>query len=1236
MADSDKNILITPATGTTSEPTIQYTGYDAVSITQRILDNGTVSFEGSVGQLFSITNSLTGTIFSVNDISGIPSIEVLDTGEIRLAQYSGNVGVGKSSPASKLDVNGTVTATAFSGPLTGDLTGNVYGTLYGASSGAADSTIWAISPTYSNYGIFYDEGSPDRMLWKWSGTTKLTLNMETGGLTVADNTDSTSTITGSIITSGGMGIAKKLYVGTNLFMGTSGTPKGVIDLGLGTAGRGIAWGGGGGANYTNIWSSYSGAALVLARGLRGTTATSDGYVSSHGAAAMARSAIRLDGSNGIQLFTDASSTVAEDTAITPTLRMSIDNGGTVSMTGTLAVTSTISASGLAGSLLSSATPTSIAYDASVGVSTIPSRQDHTHPISNFIKSADTRNTDSAPNALSAGVYADFKANATTSLNDGGTYHALISFRAYSSGNDMSGGYPLQLGFTANNRLWIRTGTSTTTWGSWRTFVDTDSTQTVAGVKTFSTGIFVSGALSTSTSRMTLTNTEGGRLIIQSGVTGTSNQGAEFRLANVDGTSPFTFLTVSSTGAITLTGDVTIAKSAPGLRIVSSDSSNSQIWIDSPSGNAGSIRFRNSSGVQRWVVGKSANTESGTNTGSNFEVVALDDSGSTLFTPLTITRSTGNATFSGSVSVSALTATGVNGITVNGGLTYLQPQTNASNALWVRGKASQASSLVLFQNDSAATLSSIGPDGSFNGPAALSGTPTATTAAVDTNTTQIATTAYVIGQGYLKSATASSTYAPLASPTFTGTVVLPSTTSIGAVSDTEIGYLDGVTSAIQTQINSKLNLSGGTLTGTLVTVTPTTSLASINLPHGVAPSAPTNGDVWTTTAGMYVRINGVTVGPLASSAGSGTAWGSITGTLSDQTDLQNALNLKAPLASPAFTGTPTVETSITVNGVRVWRGAGAISGNTSVGEQTLDANTTGTKNTAVGYRALSGITTGSQSTAFGWQALYLATGTSNSAFGSGSLDALTTGYDNCAFGYNALTTATITTYSTAVGSASLQSNTGSGNTAVGYHTNSSSSSGSHNTAIGRESLYSITGSYNTGVGAYSLRNATGSRLVAIGYYAGYYETGSNAFYVDAYDRTNEANGKTKSLLYGQFHSTTPASQQLTINGVLNASYGINVSGTATTQGIKKAIVTKTAAYTLTATDHIVVGTSGTWNATLPTAASVAGTEYIIKNSGTGTITVDTTSSQTIDGSLTFPLGQYESITVVSDGSNWVII
>lgn len=44
---------------------------------------------------------------------------------------------------------------------------------------------------------------------------------------------------------------------------------------------------------------------------------------------------------------------------------------------------------------------------------------------------------------------------------------------------------------------------------------------------------------------------------------------------------------------------------------------------------------------------------------------------------------------------------------------------------------------------------------------------------------------------------------------------------------------------------------------------------------------------------------------SSGSSSGAAWGSITGTLSSQSDLNTALGLKAPLASPTFTGTVTL-------------------------------------------------------------------------------------------------------------------------------------------------------------------------------------------------------------------------------------------------------------------------------------------------------------------------------------------
>lgn len=42
---------------------------------------------------------------------------------------------------------------------------------------------------------------------------------------------------------------------------------------------------------------------------------------------------------------------------------------------------------------------------------------------------------------------------------------------------------------------------------------------------------------------------------------------------------------------------------------------------------------------------------------------------------------------------------------------------------------------------------------------------------------------------------------------------------------------------------------------------TTSKATLRIPHGSAPTSPVNGDMWTTTAGLFVRINGATVGPL---------------------------------------------------------------------------------------------------------------------------------------------------------------------------------------------------------------------------------------------------------------------------------------------------------------------------------------------------------------------------------------
>lgn len=78
-------------------------------------------------------------------------------------------------------------------------------------------------------------------------------------------------------------------------------------------------------------------------------------------------------------------------------------------------------------------------------------------------------------------------------------------------------------------------------------------------------------------------------------------------------------------------------------------------------------------------------------------------------------------------------------------------------------------------------------------------------------------------------------------------------------------------------------------------------------------------------------------------------------------------------------------------------------------------------------------------------------------------------------------------------------------------------------------------------------------------------------------------------------------------------------------------------TLTNANEVVNCTAGTFTVNLPTAVGNPGRTFTIKNSGTGVITIDASTTETIDGSLTQVLGQrYLSLTVVSDGANWMIV
>ena len=94
------------------------------------------------------------------------------------------------------------------------------------------------------------------------------------------------------------------------------------------------------------------------------------------------------------------------------------------------------------------------------------------------------------------------------------------------------------------------------------------------------------------------------------------------------------------------------------------------------------------------------------------------------------------------------------------------------------------------------------------------------------------------------------------------------------------------------------------------------------------------------------------------------------------------------------------------------------------------------------------------------------------------------------------------------------------------------------------------------------------------------------------------------------------------------------GTGGSVRVIESVSIDTVAGATAGTDYVFLVT-GTTKITLPTAVGNTNL-YTIKNVGTGVVTVDTTSSQTIDGDLTIIMPvRYTSVDIISDIANWNI-
>jgi hypothetical protein len=129
--------------------------------------SGSVLFDvqGSQGQLFSITDSLSGSLFAVKDISGIPVMEAFSDNTVRLGQFGqkvlfvsqSRVGIGKETPLNGiLDISGSVLIT---GSLSISPSSSFVLPLTASASPTVGSVYWSGSLLFIYNGTRYMSSS---------------------------------------------------------------------------------------------------------------------------------------------------------------------------------------------------------------------------------------------------------------------------------------------------------------------------------------------------------------------------------------------------------------------------------------------------------------------------------------------------------------------------------------------------------------------------------------------------------------------------------------------------------------------------------------------------------------------------------------------------------------------------------------------------------------------------------------------------------------------------------------------------------------------------------------------------------------------------------------------------------------------------------------------------------------------------------------------------------------------
>jgi hypothetical protein len=208
------------------------------------LDRLTV--DGSQGRLFTVTDALTGSLLSVNDISGLPILEVFDDDRVIMGEYASNalavvgrnVGVGTATPNQKLTVTGNISSTnvIYASGGNSNLWNSAY-TSVNTISGNNTSTFTTVNANSANWSSVYSTTNTNSANWSSAYTTTNTNSANWSSAYTTVNANSAN-----YILDGGNTKGANLLVGTNdnfnLNLETAGTTKMTVtsagNVGIGT------------------------------------------------------------------------------------------------------------------------------------------------------------------------------------------------------------------------------------------------------------------------------------------------------------------------------------------------------------------------------------------------------------------------------------------------------------------------------------------------------------------------------------------------------------------------------------------------------------------------------------------------------------------------------------------------------------------------------------------------------------------------------------------------------------------------------------------------------------------------------------------------------------------------------------------------------------------------------------------------------------------------------------------